>query len=472
LSDAVDHDVNNTNPPSLWIIAKALTLCAHPARRLSELESSCDTTNLQADENMEPLRKKQKAGAATSANALGQQRERALRHWYQDTNNSYPAIRQRAQARLQLQIHIRAIRKAVKKWKARMRVAEAGGRSQEIDDISKKLAGNVTHLRLWETALHNEFSPSNKQENRMQSLAAAWCKSYIPPLDKILKDAEQDKDEDFPRDPSQDLCATPGSQTHSGLQLMQDREGDDREDRMVISDSTSGVAKDHIDRRPETPASPLELDPTFSTIWDRYHCFMTQRSMATSMASSITKAKLALQKEVFQRHAQLELAARTAHNITSFMTADKSEAHLKTSNTHVRTGRVQARGVWKLASTQLWSHLEDTDYWKWTPEGYLSIETSFDGLSNIHLDFGHRTFNVGNVALPEYVRTHPLPLKATCSETGENVFMGLTPLANGFVKIHMPARAILPVDQELEMTTSAKNVVELVGVSAGQTDIV
>jgi hypothetical protein len=124
-----------------------------------------------------------------------------------------------------------------------MRVAEAGGRPQEIDDVSKKLAANVTHLRFWETALQNEFSPSKKQENRMQSLATAWCKSYIPPLDKILKDAEQDKDEDFPRDPSQDLCATPGSQTHSDLQVRQDREGDDREDMMDISVSTSGVRK-------------------------------------------------------------------------------------------------------------------------------------------------------------------------------------------------------------------------------------
>jgi hypothetical protein len=369
---------------------------------------------------------------------------------------------------LQLQILIRGIRKAVKKWEARMRVAEAGGRPQEIDDVSKKLAANVTHLRFWETALQNEFSPSKKQENRMQSLAAAWCKSYIPPLDKILKDAEQDKDGDFPRDPSQDLCATPGSQTHSDLQVRQDREGDDREDMMDISVSTSGVRKDQVENTPEeTPASPLELDPTFSSIWYRHQSSMTHRQIAAGTPFSIATAKLAIQKVAFDRHVQVELDARTAHNITSSMTADKSEAYLKTSNTHVRTSRVRAHGVWKLSSTQLWSHLEDTDYWKWTPEGYLCIETFFDGLSNIHLDFGHCTFNVGNVALQEYVRTHPLPLKATCFETSEDVFMGLTPLANGFVKIHMPARAILPGDQELEMPTSVRNVVELVGVSSG-----
>jgi hypothetical protein len=427
--------------------------------------SSSDIANLQSKNEMEPPRKRQKTGAATSASALGQQRERALRHWYQDTNNSNPAIRQRAQARLQLQILIRGIRKAVKKWEARMRVAEAGGRPQEIDDVSKKLAANVTHLRFWETALQNEFSPSKKQENRMQSLATAWCKSYIPPLDKILKDAEQDKDEDFPRDPSQDLCATPGSQTHSDLQVRQDREGDDREDMMDISVSTSGVRKDQVENTPEeTPASPLELDPTFSSIWYRHQSSMTHRHIAAGTPFSIATAKLAIQKVAFDRHVQVELDARTAHNITSSMTADKSEAYLKTSNTHVRTSRVRAHGAWKLSSTQLWSHLEDTDYWKWTPEGYLCIGTFLDGLSNIHLDFGHRTFNVGNAALPGYVRTHPLPLKATCFETGGEVFMGLTPLANGFVKIHMPARAILPVDEELEMPTSARNVIELVGV--------
>jgi hypothetical protein len=428
--------------------------------------SSSDIANLQSKNEMEPPWKRQKTGAATSAIAVAQQRERALRHWYQDTNNSHPAIRQRAQARLQLQIHIRAIRKAVKKWKARMRVAEAGGRSQEIDDVSKKLADNVMHLRFWETALHNDFSPSNKKENRMQSLAAAWCnKPYISPLDKILKDAEQDKDEDFPRDPSQDLCATPGSQTHSDLHLRQDRDGDDREDMMDISVSTSGVRKDHVENTPEeTPASPLELDLTFSSIWYRHQSSMIHRHIAAGTPFSIATTKLAIQKVAFDRHVQVELDARKAHTSTSSMTADRSEAIRLKDSEHRRTDRVCAQGLWKLSSTQLWSHLEDTDYWKWTPEGYVCIETFLDGLSNIQLDFGHRTFNVGNVALPEYVRTHPLPLKATCFETGEYVFMGLTPLTNGFVKIHMPARAILPVDEGLEMPISARNVIELVGV--------
>jgi hypothetical protein len=94
----------------------------------------------------------------------------------------------------------------------------------------------------------------------------------------------------------------------------------------------------------------------------------------------------------------------------------------------------------------------------------MHVETSEDSFSNIYLNFRHRTFKVSGIMIPEYVRTHPLPLKVTCFETGEDIFIGLTPLANGFLKVHMSALAIVPMDEDSERPPWASDVIELVGV--------
>jgi hypothetical protein len=415
---------------------------------------------------MEPPEKRPKTDHGASLNARERQREYALRLWFQDTQSSNLAIRRRAQARLQLQLNLRSYRRVVEKWTEQLRAAKKAGNSQEIN---KRLKENVNQLRIWETVLRSDFSLIPTKKNKWMTLATIWSQGSSPPLDKILNDANEDYTEDFPHDPSLHMCGTSRSHIRHELQRRQGYEKEGQKDRKEISVNTSGTAKNHVDKGilKEFPKSPPEAATNFSPIWNRHQDRMIKRYITTGMPMSMATTKLAIQKEAFERHAQLESDAGTAHAITNFMTADKSRDILTNNSTRMRTHRVHNRGLWKLASTKLWIHYEDADCWelpRWTPGGHLYIETSYDGLSNIHLDFGHRTFNVAAVALPNYVRSHPLPLKATCFETGADVFMGLTPLANGFLKVHMPTLAIVQVDDEVKMLSLARNVVELVGV--------
>jgi hypothetical protein len=414
---------------------------------------------------MEAPRKKQKTGTAVLVSASQQQRERALRHWFYNAKSADSATREQAQARMQLQLQLRAYRKAIDKWEGKLRDAERSGNRPAFEKFDARRVENVKQLHIWTSILRTSISLKDDNKRKTEVLLAGWDQNPCVSLDKLSQDAKWDKPQDFPHDPTLHICDTTWSQRHCGPQTLQEEE--DREDTMEVV-STTGVRKDHIDTRPaELQASEFESNTISSSTWNRYHCSMIKRYIAAGIPLSFATANLAMQKEVFECHAQLELDVRTAHANTSFMTADKSRIFLANKTTRMRTGRVRNRGVWKLASTKLWSYVENADYLRYTPGGYLHIATSESGLSVIHLDFGHRNFEVGDIALPEYVRTHPLPLKATCLETLEDVFMGLTPLANGFLKIHMSALAMVPVDKNSEIPPPwASDVIELVGVCA------
>jgi hypothetical protein len=351
----------------------------------------------------------------------------------------------------------------------KLKAAQTAGNRKDVDKIDKRLKENVHQLRISVTLLRNNFSLNNNKKTKLESLATSWCSKPSPSLDKILNNADYDEKEDFPHDPSSRICGTARSHTRYELQPRQEQEIEGQKDKVEISVSTSGTVVDHIENRipKDLSMSPPEAATTFYPIWNRHEYCMVKRYRTADIPMSMATAKLSIQREAFERHAQLELSAETAHSITNFMTADKSKAFLANDSTRMRTHYVNTHGLWKLASTKLWSYFEGADCWdvpRWTPGGHLYMETSDHGLSNIHLDFGHRTFNVAAVALPKFVRSHPLPLKATCFETGADVFMGITPLANGFLKVHMPAVAIVQVDDRVKMLSLVRNVVELVGV--------
>lgn len=188
------------------------------------------------------------------------------------------------------------------------------------------------------------------------------------------------------------------------------------------------------------------------------------------MTLSMATTKLAIQKQSFDRQAQLEKDANRSHADTGILTADKSAA-LVGDDKLMRVCEVRTHGLWELTSTQLWRNLEGGHCWnlpRWTPGGHMQINTT-DCLSNIHLDFGHRTFGIIDVALPKHVSAHPLPLKVRCFETGTDVFVGVTFLVGGFVKVHIPALAIVQVDSGCNIVALMKNVVKLAGVCNGNT---
>jgi hypothetical protein len=393
-----------------------------------------------------------------------QQRERALRHWFYSAKSANPAIREQAQARIQLQLQLRAYRKANDKWKGKLRDAEREGNRSGFEMFDAGRVENVKQLHIWTTVLRTSLLLKDDNKRKTEMSLVAWHQNPCVSLDKLSQDAKWDKPEDFPHEPSLHICDTAWYFQHCEPQPMKEEEN--REDTMEDSVSTSGVGKGKVDKRPtEYPASPTGPDTIPSPLWTRYHYAMTAGHITIGTPLSSATAKLAMQKEAFECHVQLELHARTAHANTSFMTADKSRALLANKTTRMRTSHVRTQGLWKLASTELRTYIADSSCcWEWTPSGYMHVETSEDGFSNIYLDFGHRNFNVGGIILPDYVRTHPLPLKVTCFETGEDIFIGLTPLANGFPKVHISALTIVPVNEDSERPPWASDVIELVGV--------
>jgi hypothetical protein len=181
--------------------------------------------------------------------------------------------------------------------------------------------------------------------------------------------------------------------------------------------------------------------------------------------------KLAIHKHIFDRQVRIEMKASRYHTHTEHATAVKSATH-DAVNKLADVKLVCPDGLSELMSTQLWGDLEGSDCWnlpRWIPGDHALINITY-GLSHIHLDFVHRTFDIVEVALPKHIGTHPLPLKLRCFETGADAFVGITFLAEHLVKVHVTALSIVQVDSRCNILALMRNVVELVGFCMEDTD--
>lgn len=337
-----------------------------------------------------------------------------------------------------------------------------------------------------EQTLWNGFT-----DRALRNLSKGWFLGPVS-LEMMLQRVEWDEIEDFPDFPSHQLCGATTSHTRFGFvpglsaigakpphlapqalvtqtalpKVTVSNESPKRQDTTTTGAGTSVVKNTSLDKQED---AELKVSRAVSrahlSIWKQHRSFILNRCIESGMVFSAMSLKLALQKKAFDHQARCELNVQAAHRITENMSAHKSlpsTCNEKYKSTY--TG-IRSRGFWELTSTQLWKDLEGATCWDqslWTPGGHMQIH-AVDGLSIIYLDFGQRTFDIVAVALPKHVHTRPISCKLRCFETNSDVLVSLTFLANGFVKVHMPALATIQPDSGYKIMPLMETVVELVG---------
>jgi hypothetical protein len=393
-----------------------------------------------------------------------QRRLYAIRQWFNDAHNTDADVRKKSIVRLQLQLKLRRHRQSCDEQIKRREIAKAEGTMDEVNGIDERLRLSTLHRTGYETMLRQGGSNSKRRE-----LVREWYKNPQG-LEALLGSVELDEVEDFPDAPTLQDCGPTLSHTRfaptsaQGLTFLPIYRPDSGSTLTATERSTVEESQS-VDKEDRQADTAHEQPNASSTIWNQHHYFMVKRCIAIGMTLSMAATKLAVQKQSFDRHARLELEAFGAHAITDMMTADKSR-NVTEDEKLMRTHEVRTHGLWELTSTRLWKDLEGADCWnlpRWTPGGHVHVDT-IDSLSSIHFDFGHRTLNVGGVALPKHVHAHPMPLKFRCFETATDVFVGITFLAQDFIKVHIPALAIEQMDRGCNPVSLRRNVVELVGI--------
>jgi hypothetical protein len=128
---------------------------------------------------MEPPRKKQKLSVAVFVSAPQQQRERALCHWFYNAKSANPAIREPAQARIQLQLQLRAYRKAIDKWKGKLRDAEREGNRSGFEKFGARRVENVKQLHIWTTVLRTSFLLKDDKRKRQRCYSRCGTRIHV-----------------------------------------------------------------------------------------------------------------------------------------------------------------------------------------------------------------------------------------------------------------------------------------------------
>jgi hypothetical protein len=413
-------------------------------------------------------------------------RKRALEQWYTDAQSNDESARDRAGARLQLQLHLRGERKATNKFTQSGFTINQNGTREQVSSHQTSLRSAKSQLAISERNLRNGFA-----DRTLRGLSKSW---YLGPvsLELMLQRVEWDVIEDFPDLPAHQLCGAATSQTRfgfvSGLSAIGSKppahvtkapvtqtalpkvtvsnENPKRQDTAANGTGTSVVKNTSLDKQEEADlqVSRATSDAHLS-IWRQHRYFILDRCIASGEVFSAISLKLALQKKALEHQARLEIKVQAAHRLTENMVAHDdlpSTCNEKYKNTYAG---IHSRGLWELASTQLWKDLGGPTCWdqaRWTPGGHMYIHT-VDGLSTIYIDIGRRTFDIVAVALPKRIHTQPISCKLRCFETKSDVPVNLTFLANGFVKVHIPALAIIPPDSGCKILPLMGTVVELVG---------
>ncbi|KAF2116414.1 hypothetical protein BDV96DRAFT_599137 [Lophiotrema nucula] len=376
-------------------------------------------------------------------------REELLREWHNNTLSDDAVVKHRAEARLGLQIRLRESKSS------RMEVREARDTCKEDGDQEglanarkalKKHGQHYGHL----LRLTKEGMPL-KTEVKMRKVWLAESMS----LERLLADVELDGVAEF-QDPEQ-------------VDNVQKIKGEDAEDEMedfwVSSPSPLGSTNWPQDTdqpaineitwgRSENVDENLQMfNEEDKRIWQHHESLMRSRCRKANMAEHVIELKLAIQRKVFKQQAVHCHRVNIAYEELTKAISLGEQVPIGTQHPKKRLDTSEFTsahgGLWRISSTALWAMYVGGESWDlphWTPGGYMRVHT-LSGLSFINIDFGHRSFSVDTIELPEFASKKTTAYTARCDKTGRTFGLEIMFIGKGYMRVIFPVHPILHGDK-------------------------
>jgi hypothetical protein len=386
-----------------------------------------------------------------------QVRDQKLRQWYEQAQSDDEQVRAAGQARLQLQIWLRETRSDIAILRQDRNACKANGDTHGLATIQKKLKHAQCAM-----AMHVNMAIQGIPTSTASKASRKWAKK-IYTLEEILNDSEFDKRSEF------------GVNRDSIFGLVTSHEDNEE---AVGQQNLEGIASDLDSIQLENGGiavkveSGIEASPYPIAIWAQHALHMQDRYRRSNVPDFAIETRLAYQKKLFDQHVDRETQLHKAAETTPDSDAEYAE-HLRREGISTKWNPVlvaatfSEHSLWELTSPMLWRHYEgglSWDYPQWVPFGVMRIQTASTS-SNIHFEFGVRTFNAQCLAIPATIGTRTLTFPAQCHQTGTEIEVEITFLAKGFVKVCFPVLAITQPD--LGCKTLPATLVELTGLWLG-----
>ncbi|KAJ4300802.1 hypothetical protein N0V90_002890 [Kalmusia sp. IMI 367209] len=373
-----------------------------------------------------------------------QVRDQKLREWYEQAHAEDSDIKAVAQARLQLQIWLREKRKEVAIYKQERDACKIEDDNDGLAAARKKLKHAQCAM-----AMHMKMSVEGLPESTTAKARKKWVERSLT-LEELLYDFDLDKRTEF--GVSRDSIIDPLALEVYNDEDTLDRDiwciGKDLKD-MLLEGAEGGGTTIEVKAEADGLGKPAP-DPT--SIWAAHALHMQERYRGANLPEFAIETKLAFQKKLFDQHVDLE---RQLYNATESTLSLGANAHHPTRegttttwNAVLVTTTFSEHSLWELSSPMLWRYFEaglSWDYPQWVPGGVMRIHTVSKS-SHIYFDFGMRTFSTQSISVPVSIDTRTLTYAAQCHQTGTNIDIGVTFLAQGFVKVRFPVFALIEPD--------------------------
>ncbi|KAL1592614.1 hypothetical protein SLS60_011030 [Paraconiothyrium brasiliense] len=377
-------------------------------------------------------------------NYFRQDRDQKLREWYEQACSEDPAIKNVAQARLQLQLWLREKRKEIEIYRRERDASKVEGDTGGLAAARKKL--KHAHCAM---AMLANIPVKGFPESTIAKACRKWSKRN-PTLEEILCDSDLDKRTEF--GVSRDSITEPLALEAYNDEIMLDINcrgiGKDLKDMLLEGNEDEETRlEDKADAEGQSKPTP---DPT--SIWTSHAIYMQERYRDANLPEFAIETKLAFQKKVFDQHVdwerQLYNAAENILPLEANGQHPTREGITTAWNAVLVTTTFSEHSLWKLSSPMLWRYFEgglSWDYPQWVPGGVMRIHTDSKS-SHIYFDFGVRTFAIESISIPVTIDTRTLTYPAYCHQTGTKVDIGIAFLARGYVKVRFPVFALLEPD--------------------------
>jgi hypothetical protein len=429
-----------------------------------------------------------------------------LHQWYADTENPDLTIRNKAAARLQLQIEKRENRQKFMFVRKERDMCKVGG---DIAGLSRA-KGEMKQLH-GDMGRFKKFRDNGTPDDIMLNFSTRWFRDPVP-LDEIMARFEFDRQKDFglsglylsPHNRAlffrQNVPFGQGASVKESGSFNHNDPISQSGPANLNSQNTSMEAT-HCQNIPinqqmpvgqnnafrqkvlvKTATQPFHthdskliktLDRTHDRIWEAHEASMRLHYSSPNTKEALWQTKLAIQKRAFQEAASNEIDVERKYlqpiivpsrprrlRRSDFMTQTTSKSNNRVTFEH---------GLWTLSSTKLWEHYEGGVNWnnsQWTPGGFLRLYTE-SGLSDLIFDFGNRTFIAHGVKLPDLASKKSFTYHTTCEQTSIEVPVTLIFIPHGRIEAQFPAIHLVSHDTGCTLLPLFETTVEFAGVPVG-----